>query len=178
MLSPELSLPGKLDNSLTKGFCFLFGGLINALIWLLGLFSLAALVSEIFEYGEGLADVSWDEWGFMLFFVLLLWRHIRYSQYFATGFWKGLSRLLIFQGRLACAWLSVFGLLVIFEQQAGAPIDLINTVADPVAELTVLGFALLALYLAAPTAPAQRSRSTTTSSVEPTLTNAEKEVTA
>lgn len=177
MQSPELSLAGKLDNNLTKGLCLLLGWLINASIWLLGLSSVAGQASQIFEYGEGLADVSWDEWSFMLLVILLLWRHTRYCRHFANGFWRGLNRLLSFQGRLLCVWLSIFGFAIGFEQQLGTPVDLLSTVAAPVAELTVFGFVLLALYLAAPTASAERSRPITTSRVESMLTTAEKDVT-
>lgn len=177
MQSPELSLAGKLDSNLTKGLCLLFGWLIKALIWLLGLLSLGGQASQIFEYGEGLADVSWAEWGFMLLFALLLRRHIRYCRHFAIGFWRGISRLLTFQGRLVCVGLSIFGFATGVEQQLGTPVDLLSTVADPVTELTALGFTLLTLYLAAPTATSESSRPITTLRVEPAITTAEKEVT-
>lgn len=61
MQSPDLSLAGKLDNLLTKGLCSLLGGLANTFIWLLGLLVLVGQPIQIFEYGEGLSDVSWAE---------------------------------------------------------------------------------------------------------------------
>lgn len=70
MQSPDLSLAGKLDNLLSKGLCSLFGGLANTFIWLLGLLVLVGQPVQIFEYGEGLSDVSWAEWGFMFLSVL------------------------------------------------------------------------------------------------------------
>lgn len=175
MQSPDLSLAGKLDNLLTKGFCSLLGGLANTFIWLLGLLVLVGQLIQIFEYGEGLSDVSWAEWGFMLLFVLLLRRHIHYCRHFSTGFWAGLSRLVVFQGRLACAGLSILGFVVGLESQFGASTDLSSTV-DPVMDVTGLGLVLLMLYLAAPTSSAASMRSTVPSRIEHSLIPAEKEV--
>lgn len=177
MQSLELLLAGKLDIGLTKGLCLLLGWFINALIWLLGLLALVGQAMQIFEYGEGLADLSWHECGFMLFFALLLRRHVHYCRYFAAGFWSGVNRLLTFQGRLVCLGLSIFGFAIGLEQELGTSVDLLSTVADPVTELAAFGFVLLALYLAAPTAPTESTRPITAARVEPVFASAEKEVT-
>ena len=176
MQSAELSLAGKLDNGLTKGLCLLIGWLINACIWILGLLMLITQSLLIFEYGEGLADVSWHEWGFMLIFALLLWRHVRYCQHFTIGFWSGLSRLLIFQGRLGAVTLTIFG----FEPELAAQFDPLSTAVDPSIELAAFGIVLLLLYLAAPTTSGSSAiaKPVSTSRVEPTFNSAEKDVTA
>lgn len=175
MQSPVLSLAGRLDRLLSKGLCSLLGGVANTFIWLLGLLVLVGQPLQIFEYGEGLSDVSWAEWAFMFLFVLLLRRHIQYCRHFSTGFWAGLSRLVVFQGRLVCAGLSILGFVVGLESQLGASMDLSSTV-DPVMDVTGLGLVLLMLYLAPPTSFATSMRSTVPSPVEPTLIPAEKEV--
>ncbi|MDD2162603.1 hypothetical protein N1078_18750 [Pseudomonas sp. MIL19] len=177
MQSPELSLAGKLDTGLTKGLCLLLGWLIHIAIWLVGLLGLAGQAIQIFEYEEGLADVSWLEWSFMLLFALLLRRHVHYCRNFGAGFWSGVNRLLTFQGRLVCLGLGIFGFAVGFEQELGTSVDLLNTVADPVTELAAFGFVLLALYLAAPTALTESARPITAARVEPVFTSVEKEIT-
>lgn len=175
MRSPDLSLAEKLDSLFSKGICSTLGGLVNAFIWFLGLLVLVGQPLEIFEYGEGLSDVSWAEWGFMLLFVLLLRRHIHYCRHFSFGFWGGLSRLVVFQGRLACAGLIILGFMVGLESQFGASADLWST-SDPSIDLAGLGLVLLMLYLAAPTSSTTSMRSNVPAPVEPTLVAAEKEV--
>lgn len=146
----ELSLAGKLDSGLTKGLCVLCSGAISSLIWLLGITQLISLFSGIFEYGEGLSDLSWGEWGFMLVFALLLWRHRVYCQHFGWGRWRGLNRLLAFQGRLLAIALLVLGLGWFW----GTPTAQVRTNMDPIVQLVRFGFVLLTLYLAAPVRPA------------------------
>lgn len=175
MQRTELSLASKLDNGLTHYLCLLLGCLLSATIWLLGLLCLGSQLPQVFEYGEGLADISWHEWTFMLLFGLLLWRHIRYCRYFATGFWHGLNRLLMFQGRLAGVALGVLGFLIGFEPLLETPLEPLNAISDPTIELAGFGLVLLVLYLAAPTAAAG-SRPNTMSPSEPAPTT-EKEVT-
>lgn len=178
MQTHERSLIRKLDIGLSNSLYLLFAWLINALIWLLGLLMLSGQLARIFEYGEGLADVSWHEWAFMLLFGLLLWRHIRYCQHVATGFWRGLSRLLTVQGRLGCVLLTVLGFAIAVEQVQGGSADLVSTAVDPVFELVGLGLALMAVYLAAPLVPTARSQQPSVSRVEPTFTRTEKDVIA
>lgn len=182
MQPPELSLVGKLDAGLTKGLCLALGWLINTAIWLVGLWMLIDQQSQIFEYGEALADVSWHEWGFMLLFVLLLWRHIRYCRHFATGFWRGLSRVLTFQGRLGCVVLALMGSVIGLDLDVVTQLqgELMDTAVDPYIEIAASGLVLLVLYLAAPTTNAAWSAAmpVATSRVEPTFITAEKEATA
>lgn len=148
----ELSLISKLDNGLVKGLCIMLGWLKYLGLWLLGLVMLLASFSKIFEYSEGLADVSWHEWAFLLLMPLLLWRHISYCQYFSTGLWSGLSRLLIAQGLLGVLYFFGIGLLmailVLGEYVDGS--DLTFGQENPFVKLVEYGLILLAVYLAAP----------------------------
>lgn len=177
MSSPQCPMIAKVDSALTRCLCVLIGWLIGASIWVLGLLSLSDLTMRIFAYGEGWSDVSWAELWFMVIFAVLLWRHTHYCRYFAIGIWKGMGRLLAFQGTLACMGLVIVGLAVGVEQQLGASVELLETGADPALELGELGFILLALYLAAPTSVAKRLGHSPVSNVESAYTTAEKEVT-
>lgn len=179
MQTHELSLIGKLDNGLTKGLCLLLGWLKTASLWWLGLLTLASLPLLIFEYGEGLADLSLMEWGFMPLLVLLLWRHVRYCRHFATGIWRGFNHLLICQGIMSALGLLLVGLLTAVMVQTEHVQGFVTYLSqdDPISKLVGFGSVLLAAYLAAP-----KAAITTLSMpkvapirVEPTITPAAKE---
>lgn len=179
MQSPELSLAGKLDNGLTKGLCLLLRGLRTGSLWLLGLLTLAGLPLIIFEYGEGLADLSLLEWGVMPLLALLLWRHIHYCQHFTTGTWRGLSRLLMFQGVMSVLGMIIIGLFTFVMAQTEDIQRLYQYLLqdDPISKIVTFGSVLLAVYLAAPTA-ATESLSTPEAMpacVEPSLSTTAKE---
>ena len=134
-------------------------------------------IKMIFEYSEGLADVSWHEWAFLLLMPLLLWRHISYCQYFSTGLWSGLSRLLIAQGLLGVLFFFGIGLLmailVLGEYVDGS--DLTFGQENPLVKLVEYGLILLAVYLAAPVSKkppyVKQTTSTQIESVIPTITD-------
>lgn len=175
----ELSLAGKLDNGLTKGLCLLLGWLKTASLWWLGLITLASLPFLIFEYSEGLADLSLLEWGFMPLLALLIWRHVRYCRHFATGMWRGLNRLLICQGIMSALGLLLIGLLTAVMVQTDHVQGLVAYLSqdDPISKLVSFGSVLLAAYLAAPTADITTLSmpKVTPIRVEPTITPAAKE---
>jgi hypothetical protein len=153
MQSPKLSLAGKLDSGLTKCLCLLLGWLKTGSLWLIGLLTLAALPGVIFEYGEGAADLSPLEWGFILLMALLLWRYIHYCRHYSTGIWRGLNRLLMFQGVMSVLGLVIIGLLTAMlartEYLQSFIVYLMQD--DPATKLVSYGAILLAAYLSAPT---------------------------
>lgn len=148
----ELSLAAKLDTALTKGLCAILTGIKVGSLWLLGLLTLASLPWIIFEYGEGLVDLSLLEWSLMPLLALLLWRHIRYCRHFTTGFWRGLGRLLIAQGIIATVGMVLLGAFAALLSNTEHPDELLRLLIqeDPLDKLLALGMILLALYLAIP----------------------------
>ncbi|MFZ5958845.1 hypothetical protein ACOXVJ_15175 [Pseudomonas knackmussii] len=149
----RLSLAGKIDIGLVKGLGHLFAALKNAALWLAGLLSFIALPTMTFEYAEGLADISWHEMGATLLLGLLLWRHIRYCRFFDTGFWRGLSRLLMVQGVLSCTLLTFSGLtlgLLLNSRYLDGFLDYLR-LDDPISKLTTYALVLFAVFVAAPT---------------------------
>lgn len=179
MQHPELSLAGKLDSGLTKGLCSMLAGLKVGGLWLLGLLTLASLPWMIFEYGDGLADLSLLEWSLMPLLALLLWRHIRYCQHFGMGFWRGLSRLLIAQGIMAAAGMVLLGACAALLAQTEHSDELLRLLIqeDPLDKLLTFGMVLLALYLAIPkSAPGPLPRPATVHAwVEPEVFTPAKE---
>ncbi|MBU0838033.1 MAG: hypothetical protein KJ945_12060 [Gammaproteobacteria bacterium] len=179
MQTRELSLVGKLDNGLAKGLCLLLGWLKTASLWWLGLLTLASLPLLIFEYGEGLADLSLLEWAFMPLLALLIWRHVRYCRHFTTGIWRGLNRLLICQGIMSALGLLLVGLLTAVMVQTDNLQELLSylTQDDPISKFVNFCSVLLAAYLAPPTAgiTTLSMPKAATIRVEPTVTQAAKE---
>ena len=175
----ELSLLSKLDNGLTKGLCIMLGWLKYLGLWLLGLVMLVASFLMILEYGEGLADISWHEWVFLLLLSLLLWRHTRYCQHFTLGFWRGLSRLLIAQGVLGILLAFGIGLLVCLllgSEHLDSFLQYL-TREHPVDELVSYGFTLLAVYLAAPVSTvAPSEKQMVSAQVEPVIPTVTDEI--
>lgn len=159
MRNPELSLAGKLDNGLSKGFSLILSAVKTGFIWLSGLMMIAFLPVLIFEYGDGLADLSRIEWGFMVLMGLLVWRHVRYCRHFGLGFLRGFSRLLIYQGLLMTVEAVVIGLIasvLVGTQSVDTATDHLREfmqalmMDDPVSKILGFSLILLATYLAAP----------------------------
>lgn len=153
MYEKELSLTGKLDNGLTKGILHLLGWLKIGGLWLLGLVIFTVLPWIIFEYKEGLSDLSLLEWGFIPLLALLLWRHVHYCKYFATGFWLGFSRLLICQGIMSALNFLVFGVLIYGLLLIERPQEFFYLLVQesPLDKIITYSSILIAVYLAAPT---------------------------
>lgn len=168
----ELSLISKLDNGLVKGLCIMLGWLKYLGLWLLGLVMLVASFLMIFEYGEGLADISWHEWGFLLLLSLLLWRHVSYCQYFSIGLWNGLSRLLIAQGLLGVLLFFGIGLLmaILASGEYFDDSDLTFAQENPFVKLVKYGLTLLVVYLATPVSKSTKSaKQINTAQAEPVI---------
>lgn len=159
MQNNEISLAGKIDNGLTKGLCLLLDGLKTIFLWLSGLMLLIGLPLLIFEYGEGLADLSLAEWIFMPLMLLLLWRHVHYCKHFGTGFWRGFSRLMICLGMLLVVQLAfigmVAGVLAVTDnaemtERGLEAFIMFLALDDPLGEILNYGLLLITTYLAAP----------------------------
>ncbi|MFP8966029.1 hypothetical protein ACKC9G_05570 [Pokkaliibacter sp. CJK22405] len=148
-----LSLLARVDVGVAYYFSVLFKGIITLAIWLLGLVSLIQIIWSFFEYHEGLADLSWAEWGFLLFSLLLLRRHIHYCRHFGWGFWAGLSRLFAFQGIFYGVIYAVLGMLFIYLYSIGEINEFLLQleVIEPADKLVEYGLSLLAIFLAIPT---------------------------
>lgn len=175
----ELSLISKLDNGLTKGLCIMLRWIKNFSLWLLGAVLLQRSIKMIFEYSEGLADVSWHEWAFLLLMPLLLWRHVSYCQYFSIGLWNGLSRLLIAQGVLGALSYFIIGSLLSLVLASGHLESFLFSLAqeNPIEKLVEYGLILLAIYLAAPVSKKSRSvKQAAPAQVEPDIPTVTDEI--
>lgn len=154
MQKTEMSVVEKLDNGLSKGLCRILDGLKITALWLVGLWELASLPLRIFEYKEGLSDLSPTELIFLPLMGLLLWRQIHYSRRFGAGFWSGFSRLLIALGMLSMlfhiAWAASWSLYVSAPSENIANLSSLMFFGTPLESIAYLTLTLFAIYLAAP----------------------------
>ena len=180
--NPKHSLLAQADVGLSYAVCYLLGGFKHMALWLLGLIAILYYSHLVFEYCEGLADVSQYEWAFMLLALLLAWRHCRYARHLGYGFWHGLARGLTAQGVLFTAGMTAIGLGALltwvvaqspdFQATADALDD--GDMAFKAYEILGLTFVLLALYLGAPTRSRNASRRmpvTETTRPEPSISS-------
>lgn len=174
MQKPDLSQIGMLDNGLSKWTVRLLEILARTFLWLAGLALLLWLPFGLFEYSEGLADLSRAEWAFMALLLLLLRRHDRYCRHFATGFWRGISRLLISQGLAVVVLLAALGACLIalgwswtLDPDKSSLADQLEVLFYSAGLLDIVFYAamLLATYLAAPHRHAPLSKN---AAVDPT----------
>ena len=154
MQNRKLSLLGTLDNGLTHLMCLCLTGLKNSILWLIGLLTFLGLPVLIFEYNEGLNDLSLAEWFFIPLMALLLRRHIKYCKHYEASFGRGLGALFKAQGVVAAIELIVIG-LVAYALMGTDKLKILDVfiIEHPITKLTTLFMILLATYLAAPTQP-------------------------
>lgn len=152
----------QLDIGINHAAGYFLRGLKHLALWLTGLIALAVYSVMVFEYGEGLADISQFEWAFMTLALLLTWRHCHYTRQFGYGFWRGLARWLSAQGIALTVQVSLLGLLILLmlwvmnqpmQWQATANAIDDDDMAFKTYEFIALVVALLAIYLSAPTRP-------------------------
>jgi hypothetical protein len=158
---PSLLLE-QLDIGLNHAVGYVLRGLKHLALWLTGLTVLIASTCIMFEYGEGLADISQFEWAFMVLAALLVWRHCHYARQFGYGFWRGLARGLSVQGIALITQFTLMGLWLLLalwamslpmEWQGTADAMNDGDMALKTYEIIGLAMVLLALYLGAPTRP-------------------------
>jgi len=158
---PSLLLE-QLDIGLNHAVSYVLRGLKYLAIWLTGLIALIASICIVFEYGEGLADISLFEWAFMLLAALLTWRHCHYARQFGYSFWRGLARGLTAQGMALITQFTLLGIMALLmlwainlpmEWQATADAIDDGDMAFKTYEIIGQAMVLLALYLGAPTRP-------------------------
>jgi hypothetical protein len=179
--NPKRSLLAQADTGVVRGACYLLGGLKHLALWLLGVIAIAGYFTLIFEYGDGLADISQHEWAFMLLALALTWRHCHYARHFGYGFWRGLARWLTAQGILLAAELAAMGMIIGLSLEFIGYAETLPSLATTSKEDEILAlvFALLALYLGAPMRPLNADRPqpvTANARQEPSISsNPEKE---
>lgn len=158
---PSLLLE-QLDIGLNHAVGYVLRGLKHLALWLTGLTALIAATCIVFEYGEGLADISQFEWAFMVLAALLAWRHCHYARQFGYGFWRGLARGLSAQGTALIIQFTLLGVMMLLmlwamsqplEWQITADAMNDGDITLKTYEITGLAMVLLALYLGAPTRP-------------------------
>lgn len=123
-----------------------------ALLFMAGLASFAMIPLAVFEYGEGLHDVSTHEWFFLALIALLLWRYWIHCSHFNATVWTRISRILLFMGGFLFIEIAFYVASVIGNLNAGLSYDqaLSNADTNFLGEIFSWVGVCLALYLASP----------------------------
>lgn len=123
-----------------------------ALLFSAGLASFAMIPFAIFEYGEGLHDISTLEWLFLALTALLLWRYWIHCSHFNATVWTRLSRIFLFMGGFLFIEISVYIASIIWGLNAGLTYNhaLINADTNFWGEIFSWAGICVVLYLASP----------------------------
>ena len=148
----------KIDSVLCFCIGFIFKLIGHAIVLLTGTAYLGLIMAGIFEYGDGIYDISTLEVISILLFFALLYRHYSYCQRFKANLWSSISRPLYAFGWQAL----IFGIPLItyavVQYKLGRTLNIYET-----SEVKILIWAinLIVLYLSAPCILRQKNRDQT-----------------
>lgn len=163
-----------IDTSITKALLFALRALANFGLLALGFTFLLSFRSEVFEYNEGIGDLSMLEFLVLVALGFLAWRHVYYARRLGMGFWSGLAKLLRGIGYFSLWLLAICGLFTVVALEYGiGDINSVlsaHTVDDAVLKLIGYAVFLFSVYLSAPTgiSTALTHSPVTTNNQEPT----------
>lgn len=123
-----------------------------AVLFMAGLARLTIIPFSVFEYSDGLHDVSTHEWFFLILTALLLWRYWIHCSYFSATVWTRLTRVFLFIGGFFFIEIAFYFTSVIGGLDANLSFDQALTNADANFWLEVFSWVglCLVLYLASP----------------------------
>lgn len=148
----DVPLGVRIDSSIAHFSRTTLYWLSIALLFIAGLASFAMIPFAVFEYGEGMHDVSTHEWLFLALTALLLWRYWIHCSHFNATVWTRLTRIFLFMGGFLFIEISFYFASVIWGLNAGLGYDqaLINADTEFWGEVFSWVGICLALYLASP----------------------------
>ncbi len=154
-----MSLVQRVDIFLSKSIKALLLFLKHLCVIGLGLGTIGLTLSQIFEYGEGLADLANIELIFFALLPLLVYRHYTYCQYFQVGLWKTLISPVYALGILAAITIFLFSLIVTSLVLDDPELKLTELLqASRIVELVSLGLFIISLYLSSPLKEAENKK--------------------
>jgi len=148
----DVPLGVRIDSSIAHFSRTTLYWLSMALLFIAGLASFAMIPFAVFEYGEGLHDVSAHEWFFLVLIALLLWRYWIHCSHFNATFWTRISRIFLFMGGFLFIEIAFYIASVIGGLNAGLSYDqaLSNADTNFWGEIFSWVGVCLVLYLASP----------------------------
>jgi len=97
----DVPLGVRIDASIARFTRKAFYWLSFAILLIAGLANFAMIPLSVFEYGEGLYDISMHEWLFIALIALLLWRYWVYCSKFTVAVTTRITRILLFLARIS-----------------------------------------------------------------------------
>ena len=115
-----------------------------------GVLYVALFIIGLFEYGDGIHDLSVAEWLTIVAIFALGYRHNRYCKRFGYNLWDAMYKPVLAFGRLCLLVAIPLLCYFIIQQELGRPFGLIES-----SEMKIFSYliTLLTLYLATPHAP-------------------------
>lgn len=122
-------------------------------ILLSGLVSLALIFVVIFEYDDGIADLSNIELLILAILGLLLYRHISYCRYYGVAIWKRVIMPIYASGMMSVVYSIIFQIIIGFKFMVKPELTFAEVIMQPskTGELIFLASSLIAIYLSTPT---------------------------
>jgi hypothetical protein len=148
----DVPLGVRIDSSIAHFSRRTLYWLIMALLFTAGLASFAMIPFAVFEYGDGLHDISTHEWFFLALIALLLWRYWIHCSHFNVTVWTRLSRIFLFMGGFLFIEIAFYIASVIGSLNTGLSYDQALSDADVNFWGEVFSWVgvCLVLYLASP----------------------------
>ena len=137
----------KLDALLCLSIGFLLKLTGRGILLLTGAGYLGLQMYGVFEYGDGLFDLSTLEVIALLLFAALIYRHYNYCKRFNSSFWSGLSRPVYAFGWLAFIIGTPLIVFVVIQTELNRSLDIFETSEIKLVEWFLN---LVVLYLSAP----------------------------
>lgn len=145
----------EVDRAIGRVFANVLQFIIALLFLIFIVLSLLALVVSIFEYWEGLSDISPFELLFLISCVVLVERYVGYTRKASLDKWDRVSAPFIWFGKLMLVQFIVFlaVLVGVVAVEDAMPMERVSTEVFRLlnyGELFVLGSFLVSLYVAVP----------------------------
>lgn len=152
-----------IDKYFSWSLIQLFKFLFFSIILLFGVVSIPGVYFELFEYKEGLRDLSNVEIVFLFLFVVIIYRHVSYCFKYKIGIWNSIIRPFYALGALVFVSFAVIGYwicILYFDDNAKSiRIEDVFVTPNGIEQLIILTATLLAIYLATPTSASERMAS-------------------
>jgi hypothetical protein len=139
------------DWALSRLISFIFNAIIFLCLISLSLLCIVFELIEMFEYKEGLADISTIEIGFIISAMVLLKRYWSYSNKTSTRWWNMAATPILWYGKFIIIALLVISALAINDLNEST--DYYNTIIlqrQSYIQLLSFVFILISLYISVP----------------------------
>jgi hypothetical protein len=147
---------------------FLLLVFILGCIYITGSGDMPGIYSQLFEYKDGFWDLSNAEFGYLLLYAGVLYRHAGYCKKYNAGIWVTVSKPIFYLGYLALVGFILIGVIVVAAIYTGHSSLKLNradmfATLDGIEQFLMFLLSFLAIYLSTPTSEFKRITNTESS---------------